>query len=186
MRNLGARALRLAGAGEGLAQLSTVPAPEDNLEFIRRSGAGVLFENTPVNYHSGQPAIDHLRTALENGMHAITANKGPVVCGYHALTELAAAQCRHFMFESAVMDGAPIFSLFRSTLPGASLLGFRGILNSCTNLILTRMENGESFEEAVRIVPPPRSHCVIPTLSRRKLLHLHCAHAGVRRQALLS
>jgi len=47
------------------------------------------------------------------------------------------------------MDGAPIFSLFRETLPAVHLVGFRGILNSTTNLILTRMEAGESFAQAV-------------------------------------
>jgi len=47
------------------------------------------------------------------------------------------------------MDGAPIFSLWRAALPGARLLGLRGILNSTTNLILTRMEAGETFEQAV-------------------------------------
>jgi homoserine dehydrogenase len=83
-------------------------------------------------------------------MHVVTANKGPVVYGYQQLTELAAKRGRKFFFESAVMDGAPIFSLFRSALPGARLIGFRGILNSTTNLILTRMEKGESFEEAVK------------------------------------
>ena len=56
---------------------------------------------------------------------------------------------RKFYFESTVMDGAPIFSLFREALPAASLIGFNGILNSTTNLILTRMETGESFEQAV-------------------------------------
>jgi len=54
-----------------------------------------------------------------------------------------------FAYESTVMDGAPIFSLFRETLPGANLLGFRGILNSTTNMILTRMEKGQDFEAAV-------------------------------------
>jgi homoserine dehydrogenase len=47
------------------------------------------------------------------------------------------------------MDGAPIFSLFREALPAASLYSFHGILNSTTNLILTRMEEGDSFEGAV-------------------------------------
>jgi homoserine dehydrogenase len=47
------------------------------------------------------------------------------------------------------MDGAPIFSLFREALPGANLLSLRGILNSTTNMILTLMERGESFEQAV-------------------------------------
>jgi homoserine dehydrogenase len=54
------------------------------------------------------------------------------------------------MFESSVMDGAPIFSLFRGPLPLAELRGFMGILNSCTNLLLERMESGESFEQAVQ------------------------------------
>jgi homoserine dehydrogenase len=82
-------------------------------------------------------------------MHAITANKGPVVHAFRELTELADGKGRKFYFESAVMDGAPIFSLFRGALPGAQLQSFIGLLNSTTNLILTRMEAGESFEQAV-------------------------------------
>ena len=132
-----------------LTGLSDLAAPLDAIDFIRRSGADVLFENTPVNYDSGQPAVDHLRAALEAGMHAITANKGPVVHAYRSLTELAKVKGRKFYFESAVMDGAPIFSLFREALPGAQLHSLRGLLNSTTNMILTCMERGETFEQAV-------------------------------------
>jgi homoserine dehydrogenase len=99
---------------------------------------------------TGQPAIEHLHLALELGMHAITANKGPVVHAYRELTEFAKTRHKKFLFESTVMDGAPIFSLFRSSLPAAQLLGFCGILNSTTNLILGRMESGESFDDAVK------------------------------------
>ena len=133
------RAAELVEAGESLAALSEIPI-QDNLNFLRKCGADVLFENTPVNHKTGQPAIDHLHLALELGMHAITANKGPVVHAYRELTEFAKAKNKKFFFESTVMDGAPIFSLFRSALPAAQLLGFRGILNSTTNLILGRME----------------------------------------------
>jgi len=142
-------ALRLTEAGRSLDPLSAASVI-DSFDFIRQSAADVLFENSPVNHQTGQPAIDHLRQALELRMHAITANKGPVVHAYRMLTDLAAAQGRKFYFESTVMDGAPIFSLFRSALPGAELLSFRGILNSTTNLILTRMETGESFDAAVK------------------------------------
>lgn len=145
-----AKALRLVEGGEKLDKLSAVPTPADNLDFIRRSQADVLFENTPVDHTSGQPAIEHIRLALASGMHVATANKGPIVHAYRELTELARAHDRRFLFESTVMDGAPIFSLFRETLPGAQLKAFRGVLNSTTNLILTRMETGESFEEAVK------------------------------------
>ena len=143
------QALHLAAAGESLSTLSAHPVPPDAFELLRLSQADVLFENTPVNYHTGQPALSYLRAALALGMHAITANKGPVVHGYRQLTDLAAKHGRKFYFESAVMDGAPIFSLFRQALPAAELCAFSGILNSTTNLILGRMETGESLDEAI-------------------------------------
>ena len=143
------KALDLAGRGVSLSRLSTVKTPEDSLDFVRRCGADVLFENTPVNYQSGQPAIDHIRTALENGMHAITANKGPVVHAFDQLTVLAEEHGKRFLFESTVMDGAPVFATWRETLPAAEILSFEGILNSTTNLILSLMEDGKSFEESV-------------------------------------
>ncbi|MDZ4159224.1 MAG: homoserine dehydrogenase [Anaerolineaceae bacterium] len=141
--------LALLEAGEAVDSLSVCAAPPSVLEFIQVCPADVLFENTPVNHHTGQPAIDYLSAALKEGMHVITANKGPVVHGYRQLTELAAAQGKRFMYESTVMDGAPIFSLFRCALPAMELRGFRGILNSCTNLLLERMEQGEPFDQAV-------------------------------------
>jgi len=142
-------AASLAEAGESLAALSKTPI-SSNSEFLRACATDVMFENTTVNHATGQPAIDHLHLALELGMHAITANKGPVVHAYRELSEFAKTRHKRFYFESTVMDGAPIFSLFRSSLPAAQLLGFRGILNSTTNLILGRMESGESFEDAVK------------------------------------
>jgi len=135
---------------DDLGSLSKVKAPASVMEFIRLCPANVLFENSPVNHDTGQPAIDHLKTALECGMLAITANKGPVVHGYQELTKLADEYNSRFLFESTVLDGAPIFSLFKGSLPLVDLQGFHGILNSCTNLILGRMENGESLDEAIR------------------------------------
>lgn len=145
------KALDLADRGESLARLSTAKSPKHGLAFIRKCGADVLFENTPVNYQTGQPAIDHIRTALENGMHAITANKGPVVYAYDRLTALAKERGKRFLFESTVMDGAPVFATWRETLPAAEVHSFEGILNSTTNLMLTLMEDGKSFEESVAV-----------------------------------
>jgi len=143
------RALQLITTGNRIDMLSRRLSLVNPLEFITSCGADILFENTPVNYADGQPAVEYLRTTLQSGMHAITANKGPVVHAYHELTQLAKKVDRKFYFESAVMDGAPIFSLFRECLPAADLQGFRGILNSTTNLVLSRMEGGESFEQAI-------------------------------------
>jgi len=142
-------AIRLVTSGKSLNSLSAEPVQAAVDEFIRLSGADILFENSPVNHKTGQPAIDHLKAGLECGMHAITANKGPVAYAYRELTDLAKAKNCHFYFESSVMDGAPIFSLFREPLPAIEVRGFRGILNSTTNIILGLMEQGRSFDEAV-------------------------------------
>jgi len=143
------QAILLAESNQSIASLSSSPAPLSVIEMIHSCPADFLFENSPVNHHTGQPAANHLKAALEMGMHAITANKGPVVHAYAELTELAKKSNRRFLFESAVMDGAPIFSLFRGPLPAIELRGFQGILNSCTNLLLEMMEQGKSFDEAV-------------------------------------
>ncbi len=47
------------------------------------------------------------------------------------------------------MDGVPIFSLVRETLPAIAVIGFRGVVNSTTNYILSEMERGRTFEEAL-------------------------------------
>lgn len=143
------QALQLVQEGQSLNALSQSPC-ETIEDFLSACQAAVLFESIPVNYQNGQPALDILRQALSLGMHAITANKGPVVHGYAELTRLAQQNQRQFLFESTVMDGTPIFSLFRHCLPAADLRGITGILNSTTNYILSRMEQGDSFEQAVK------------------------------------
>ncbi len=111
--------------------------------------AQVVVETTVLNVESGQPAIDHVRKALRAGAHVITANKGPAAFAYRELDDFATALGRAFLFEGAVMDGVPVFNLARETLPAASILGFRGIINSTTNHILTQMEQGRSFRDAL-------------------------------------
>jgi homoserine dehydrogenase len=110
--------------------------------------ADVLFEATSLNVESGQPAVDSIRTALDHGAHVITANKGPIVHAYRELRDLARSQGKRFLFESTVMDGVPIFSLF-DELPAVHLEGFHGILNSTTNVILSHMEEGLTFDQAL-------------------------------------
>lgn len=143
------KALELVESGQSISPLSSFPV-NDSLSVIKNSQADVMFENSPVNTQTGQPAIDHIRTALELDMHAITANKGPVVHGYRELTALAKSKGKTFGFESTVLGGSPVFSVFRETFPLAELSSFKGILNATTNIILSRMENGESYQDAVK------------------------------------
>jgi homoserine dehydrogenase len=84
-----------------------------------------------------------------SGMNVSTANKGAVVHAYHHLQGLACDHGLKFYFESTVMDGAPIFAAFRQ-LPAMNLTDIWGVLNATTNLILSRMEEGDSFDKALR------------------------------------
>jgi homoserine dehydrogenase len=133
--------------------------PLTSVEFIRRAtrasraaarqGRLVVVETTTLDIRRGEPAIAHVRTALAGGAHVVTANKGPAAFAHRALARAATQAGRRFLFEGAVMDGIPIFNLVRETLTAVNVAGFRGIVNSTTNFILTGMEQGQSFESAL-------------------------------------
>lgn len=131
---------RLPGA---LASAIAVPA------FIATVPAEIIVELSPLAPESGQPAIRHCETALRNGKHVVTANKGPVAYAYRRLRDLARSQHLQFRFESSVMDGAPIFALVEKALPATRVRGFRGVINSTSNLVLTMMAEGKTRQEAV-------------------------------------
>jgi homoserine dehydrogenase len=116
---------------------------------VARDGRLVVVETTTLDIANGEPATRHVRAALAGGAHVVTANKGPVAFAYRALTRAATRARRRFLFEGAVMDGVPVFNLARETLPGITVTGFRGVVNSTTNFILTAMEQGQEFEAAL-------------------------------------
>ena len=117
--------------------------------FLQAARADVAVELTTLNPTDGEPAISHIRAAFARGMHVVTANKGPLAHAYAALREEAMRAGRGFRFESAVMDGAPIFNLWRHTMPGVKVLGFTGALNSTTKVVIETMECGGSFEDGL-------------------------------------
>jgi homoserine dehydrogenase len=133
----------LAGEFNGARSVSHVAS------WVHAAKPDVLFEASSLNAETGEPATNHIRVALEYGAHAISANKGPVVYAHRELTELARKKGRRFFFESAMMDGAPVFSLFRETLPAIEIRGFRGVINSTTTVILEAMRAGKSFDAAI-------------------------------------
>jgi len=122
----------------------------DVREWLESARVDVLFEASSLNVQTGQPAIEHLKAALELGAHAISANKGPIVHAFRELTALAHEKKKKFLFEATVMDGVPIFSLFPLGLPATTLQGFSSVLNSTTNVVLTEIEKGRSLDEAVK------------------------------------
>jgi homoserine dehydrogenase len=140
------------GAGEltaGEVGQRAETAPRDVRGWLAAARADVLFETTSLEPLTGQPAVEHVRAGLEAGAHVVTANKGAVVHGFEELRQLAGARKRQFLFEAAVADCLPVFSLFRECLPAARLLSFTAVLNSTTTVILEELERGRTFDEGV-------------------------------------
>ena len=130
--------------------LWTFPDPaRPSLELIAESGADVLIEATPLDPHGGRAAIAHIEEAFASGMDVVSVNKGPIAWDYHRLAGLADRRGRRLLFEGTVMDGCPVFDLFRSCLPGCRLLGFDAVFNATTNYILDRMGEGVGFADAL-------------------------------------
>ena len=152
-----AEAASVVDSGGSLSRLSgadTTRPAEDVRGAIARLASSdadlrVVVETTTLDIRDGRPAIDHVIAAVEAGCHVITANKGPAAFAYADLHARASAAGVSFLFEGAVMDGVPIFNLVRETLPAVQILGFRGIVNSTTNHILSALEDGEAFGPAL-------------------------------------
>jgi homoserine dehydrogenase len=119
------------------------------LELIENCNADVMVECSPTDLQTAQPALDYCRLALRNGKHLVLANKGPVALAYPELAAQAADHNLLIRFESTVMAGTPTIRLGMQALRGCTITEARGILNGTTNYILTQMETGLSYAEAL-------------------------------------
>lgn len=120
------------------------------LDMIKDVDADVMLEATYTNIKTAEPATSHIKTALEKGLHVVTTNKGPLALHYQTLVRIAKAKGVRFLFEGTVMSGTPLLNLLRETLAGSTITEIKGILNGTTNYILTRMEEGLSYEDALK------------------------------------
>ncbi|MCA1561376.1 MAG: homoserine dehydrogenase [Acidobacteria bacterium] len=152
--DVGDALVRVEGGRRLASRLETAGQPIAACDVIRRmrqsdAALRVMIETTTLDVGAGRPAIDHVTTALDSGCHVVTANKGPAAFAYRALRDRARTAGLSFLFEGAVMDGVPIFNFVRETLPAVNILGFRGVVNSTTNHILTALEDGDEFGQAL-------------------------------------
>lgn len=110
----------------------------------------VLVELTPTNKDTGEPGLTYIRKALENGVHVATSNKGPIMVAWEELSELARA--RKLLLGIGCTTGGALPSVIagREAMAGADVSQTEGILNGTTNFILSRMESGLAYEEALK------------------------------------
>ncbi len=143
------KALKLAKAGKSL---SSLPGGFDGdaLSLIKKAKADMMIEMTYTDIKTAQPATSHIRAALEKGMHVTTTNKGPLALHFRELKKLADKKKVKFLYEGTVISGTPLLNLARETLAGSNITEIKGILNGTTNYILSKMEEGLGYDEALK------------------------------------
>ena len=134
---------RLVGYGEGYHD------EVDTLEVIKQGYHDVVVELTPTNIETGEPGYSHVKTALETGKHVITTNKGPIALNLYDLLTLASEKELYLGFEGTVMSGTPLIKTLLYGMDRGLVKRVEGVLNGTTNYILTRMEEGLTYSEAL-------------------------------------
>jgi homoserine dehydrogenase len=102
-----------------------------------------------TDLETGEPALTHVRHALNNGRHVVTTNKGPTALHFPELQRLAQENGVQLGVEGTVMSGTPALRVGMELLAGAGIRRVQGILNGTTNYILTQMEAGATYEAAL-------------------------------------
>jgi homoserine dehydrogenase len=118
-------------------------------ETIDKSGADILIELAYTDLKTGEPALSHVKRALNNGMHVSMTNKGPVALAFPELRDIAKKNNVQIGIEGTVMSGTPSLTLGTDMLLAAGITRIQGILNGTTNYILGEMEAGLDYQKAL-------------------------------------
>ncbi|UCG29321.1 MAG: homoserine dehydrogenase [candidate division WOR-3 bacterium] len=122
----------------------------DSLKTINDTNADVIIEVSPTNIETGEPGVSHIRAALGKKKNVITTNKGPVALLHKELSELAKKNGVVLKFEGTVLSGTPAINLSLDALAGADVREIKGIMNGTTNYMLTKMAEGQSYDEVLK------------------------------------
>ncbi len=122
----------------------------DPLQVIENVEAEVVIECTPTDLSTGEPGTSHIISAMRTGKNVISINKGPLALAFPSLIELADYNGVMFRFSGTVGGGTPILEFAKRCLKGDRITSFQGILNGTTNYILSKMEEGLTYQNALQ------------------------------------
>ncbi len=142
--------LELSTSGRSLTEHPNVQHWSSALDGLKATQADALAEATGTNLIDAEPGIGHIRMALSQKMHVVTANKGPLALAARELFTLAHNQGVQLRIESTVMAGSPVISTLKEGLAGTTVTAVRGILNGTTNYILSAMASGRDYTEVLK------------------------------------
>jgi len=88
---------------------------------------------------------------LKNSKHLVNGNKGPVVYGHKKLKALADENGVQFLCGCATAAALPSVIVGKDAHAGSKIHAFEGIVNGTTNYILSKMEEGIAYEDALKL-----------------------------------
>ena len=138
--------------GTNAGELASVQAAQKGWSvetMLEQADADTLVEASFTDLQTGEPATSYIRKALSLGKHVVTTNKGPIALHFHELEALAQEHGVSIGFEGTVMSGTPAMALGINLLAAAGIQKIQGILNGTTNFILSQMETGKGYEDAL-------------------------------------
>ena len=96
-----------------------------------------------------EPAGAYVLELLRNGKHVVSANKQLIARRGAELFAAASAGGVQLRFEASVCAAIPVIKVLRESLIVTNVHRVLGIVNGTTNFILTKMEAGASYDEAL-------------------------------------
>ena len=122
----------------------------DSVEVLKSIDYDLLVEVSPTDVKTGGAGLLNITEALGSGKDVITVNKGPLALKFAELMGLAEKNGCLFRYEGSVGGAMPIINLCHENLIGEHITSVRGIFNGTCNYILSKMDKGQPFEQALK------------------------------------
>ncbi len=118
-------------------------------ELLDKTEPELAFVTIPPSYDAGEPNLSIYRRLLQRGVSIITSDKTGLAMNYGGLVGEAMRKGLFLGYRATVAAGTPAIDFVRG-LRGRRVEVLRGVLNSTTNYILTLVEKGMGYEQAIK------------------------------------
>lgn len=119
--------------------------------MLERKDIDLMVELTATNKETGEPALSYILKALENKIHVVTGNKGPIIHGYKKLEKIAREKGVHLGIGCTCGGALPSINGGIIEMAGSTICSIEGVLNGTTNYILKEMEDtGCTYDTALK------------------------------------
>lgn len=117
--------------------------------LARHAGADVVVDALPSDYRTGEPSKSAMLAALLDGKRYVCAAKSVPALHWGVARRLATRHGGSVAASASVCGGTPALELLASAFHGDRLERIEGVLNGSTTFVLTRLEEGATWDEAL-------------------------------------